>query len=386
MIDFPLFPYITNGKSKQSAFTYDIGTIVYEVFSKYLTENLIYRQIDVLVNGFSPYTKKMPKYEVINAYTGDDKDILVGQTLFNNEEVEIQEQISILDNIDSSGDIDISHAETKRQLSYLLTNDLTLETQVSINNTINSNKVMFQPFDEFDLDIISYTLSQTDSNFYLDRKITVIEKDALIYLGKDPNQPKARAWLRKRYSKIAGKQIVVIEKNNTSKILYNKYVVFDKIVCDVSGKKSLKSIEVFVGGEIYNNILREDTINVYKKDFTSIKNSKYPKAILLIFNLQLLRFSSYQINKNIIQVSSSYFVNILKITSKNKMTTYTIIKDYLNQFIDNKVIVQSFEYDAQNQSWLLHFIELTTRDLTILMNSRKDYLSRARKFTDLLLE
>lgn len=379
MIDFPLFKYMNNGRSKKSAFNYDIGTVVYDILSKSMNDSLIYRQMDVLVNNFSPYSRKIPKYKVIHKNKGKDKDILINQSTYNNQKIEIKEQVSLLDTINDD-------TNEKREILELLKDDLTPETRVHINKTIKSNKLMFQPFDGFDLDIISYTLNHADSNFYLNRKIVIPEIDILRYFGKDPKQPKNRKWLRDRYQKISKKRIVVVEKRANSKKSSTHYItfpVFDTVDME-TGNYSLKSIEIIVGNEIYNNILREDTINVYKKDFLSIKNSKYPDAILLIYNLQLLRFSSYQINKNTVQIATSYFIDIIKIKSKNKVMIHSVIQDYLNQFIDNNVIINSFEYIPQQQSWILYFIDLTDRDLKILINSRKDYYLSAQKFTHLL--
>lgn len=387
MVDFPLYPYLSNAKSVSSAFNYDIGVIVYDIYSKFRNDNPVYKQLDILVERFSPHgTKKLPKYEVVNDNSSKD-DILLSQTTLDNEYVEIKEQVSLLDKVDEYNTIDTTNIDAQTELSYLLNNDLTPDTKVFVDNIVNTNKIMFQPFDDFDLDIISYVINHADSNFYIDRKIRIVEKDILIYLGKNPNQTKSRTWLQNRINKIVGRHIIVVEKKKDStKVLYDKYVIFDRVVFDITEKNSFKSMDLYISNAIYNNILREDTINVYRDDFLTIKNSKYPDAILLIYNLQLLRFSSYQMNKITVQVSTSYFVDILKIKTKNKRTIHLTIQDYLNQFVLNKVIIQSFDYDVDNGSWSITFIELTDRDLKVLMNSRKNYQVKAKIFTHLLTD
>ena len=387
LLDFPLYPYLSNAKSINSAFNYDIGIVIYDVYSKFKNENPVYKQLDILIERFSPHGgKKLPKYDVIND-NKNKEDIILSQTTLDNDYIEIQEQVSLLDKVDEHNNIEITNIDVKQQLSYLLNNDLTLDTKVFVDNIVNTNKIMFQPFDDFDLDIISYVLNHADSNFYIDRKIRITERDILIYLDKDPNQTKPRMWLQNRINKIVGRHIVVVEKKkDSSKVLYDKYLVFDRVTFDITENNSLKSIDLYISNTIYNNILKEDTINVYRDDFLSIKNSKYPDAILLIYNLQLLRFSSYQMNKVTAQLSTSYFVDIIKIKVKSKQKIYSIITEYLNQFVVNKVIIQSFDYNIQNDSWLITFIELTDRDLNVLMNSRKNYKLQAKIFTNLLTD
>lgn len=377
MIDFPLFDYMTNPRSQNSAFNYDIGIVIFPIFYQSINENLIYRQMDALVGVFSPYTRTLPKYEIdrtTNNLILPSRDI--------SEEFQSQEQISLFE---KPNIFDISQDELG-ELQYLLDANNTNILNNKLVTILKRNKIIVQHFDNYDLDIISYTLNHMDSNFYTTQKIRVVEKDILEYLGKDPNQSVYRKWLHTRFNKLVEKSICFIrnESEEGEETLKSKtYSVFDSVDLNITGKNMLKSIDVVVSKTIFQNILREDTINVYKKDFLSIKNSQYPSAIVLIYNLQLLRFSTYQLDEDSINLDSAYFIDLIEIKEKSRKKQNTIIQEYLNQFVNNKVILQDYEYIPHQQIWKLHFINLTKTDLNLLVNSRKDYTLSSKKYTAL---
>lgn len=378
MIDFPLYEYFNNIKSKRSAFNYDIGSVVYNVISHSINDSPIYRQIDYIIPTFSSYNKRKKEYDLITKENQKEKDIVLQREKIINSEknISVTEQISFMNAFD--GDI-------KNELISLLEDDINSNTKIFLNKLIQKNQILFQPFDNYDLEIIAITLSKIDSNFYVTREIGAYEKDVLEELGKDPKQPKNRVWLRNRYKKISSSQIVMVEKpENAPQIEYDRFNVFQRVKFTIDPTNSTKMIRVFVSEKIYNDILKEDTINVYKEDFVNIKNSKYPDAVVLIFNFQLLRISAYQRGKTNMKVSTSLFINSLSIKEKNKVKINEIIENYLNQFIEKEVIIKSYSYVPKQQAWDLSFIQLTEKDLRTLVNTRKNYSLTAENSIPLL--
>ena len=371
MIDFPLYECITNIRSKKSLFTYDIGFTVYNIMLKFFGEDTIYRHIDYLIPIVSSYTKATPKYNLIPSKNDNGSDVMIErETIIDNSDTyAIKEQVSIFDNVDN---------DTKEELKELLRNELNSDVKIFLNKLVKKNQMMFQPFDNQDIEIFAASMNKIDSNFYIDRKIKCIANDILEDLGKDPTQGKNKRWLKNKYNKMQGKNIILIAKDHADgEIVYEKFSIVQEVVFYTKNKQSI--IELTVSDKVYNDILKEDTINVYKKDFLTIKNSKFPDAVVLIFNFQLLRISAYQRGKNNMKVSTSFFVNSLNIKEKSNVKIKEIITDYINLFITKKVIVKAYEYVPKQQAWYLQFFDLTTKDLTSLVNIRKNYTSVVEK-------
>lgn len=363
--EYPLYKYITHAYSINSSMRYDIGEYVYKNVSDSLLSSMVFRTFDFLMDSFSPSTKKLPKYKVINIIDNETKE---------NRKVFINENI---DSTNKEGFFIDDYADELKDNLSILDMDFDNLSLSDIKMIIKNNRYMFDNLDEDDLSLISVVLDNIDSFFYVNRQIIITEKETLETLGKKVTTD-TRRWLRKRISRLAKKKIFSIKENEedegSNKIL--EYSIFQSVELDYNTNKKnshLKSIKIVISEHIYNAILKEDTINVYKSEFLKMRYSNLPKTVLLIYQIQLLRISAYLMNNDYIEIRDSFFIDILKLNTKSISKVHESITNYLNEFKKNKVMVQEFNYDYDKDLWYIKFIKLTNKDLVTLVNQRKDY-------------
>lgn len=378
MIQYPLLPYIRNKKSLNSIFNYDIGLPIYMLFKNNIIEDNIYR----LPDSFIPFpvvsTNKTPRIDVV-------EDIINGKkTKVIQKRKEIQGSSNLVA-YETIHLMDLFPDNAKEQLEGLIPDETYSRSDIILKQLDNKQKLIIKPYDQQDINIIGIILSKIDDNFYVTKRINLRLVDVLKELGLNPYEKKNKAALRNRLEKLRYKSVRLMEKSKgTETPFVSSFSFLDVIETAIVENSNAQTVTVTLSDKIYSDILKEDTINVYKDDFLSIKNSKYSNAIVLIYQFQLLRFSSHQRGKHSQSVASDFFIDTLNITYKNKKKRNDIIIEHLEQFVNTKVIIESYEYLPECDAWLLNFIKLTKTDLTMLLNKRKNYATLSSKTLPLI--
>lgn len=372
MVNYPFYKAFTNTSSIKSALKYDIRLVTLYAYGLAINSDfIIYRQLDVFT-VFNIF-KKSNRRKVVSKPKLDGENLVLSTS--REAAFTIYEQ-----NLDIK-DL-LEHPDLpQREKDFLLMASKNFGAYQESQNWIEVIKffsTFLRDFDETDQELFSYILSQISQSFYVDRKISFSEKEALMALGKNHTSGKNKTWLRDRTQKLRYKSLKLLD-SESNKVIDSCATLFQDVQLSVrvdnNSLRKYKIITVVASDELFKRILREDTINVYRNDFVSVKESSKPYATLLLYHLQLLRINYHIIGKTETKIPTSYFEDKIDIVNLDKIDAIEEIRSCLNIYKEKGIFIKYFNYDEKYDIWKLTFFPFKKHDANMLINSKKNYKS-----------
>ncbi|MBP3915034.1 hypothetical protein [Clostridium sp.] len=372
MVNYPFFDSFVDLRSKKSALKYDLSLVaLYACGIAINSDFIIYRQLDYFTK-YNIFTKSSKKKLDVRKFCDNNKNIIISNERHKSGNTIIDQQINVTSLIENN-------VLPESQKEFLLNAAKNFELYKDNKDWFEVVKYLMsflRDYDETDQELFSYILSQISQSFYIDRKISFTEKDALISLGKDHKSGNNKKWLRARTQKLRWKSLKIMDAA-TNRVTDSCATVFQDVQLsygvDNNKLKKYKVITVVASDELYKRILKEDTINVYRNDFVSVRESDKPYATFLLYHLQLLRINMHIINKSSTKLPTSFFESKIDLSNMDKIDAIEEIRGCLKIYEEKKIFIKSFSYDDKYDIWNITFFPFKKHDVNMLINSKKDY-------------
>lgn len=236
--------------------------------------------------------------------------------------------------------------------------DYSLHTLVS--QELLSEEKILRSIDNTDLEIFRSVISLRDNKqFFENRKVYVTIGDLVRATYGSDNKKNYNA-VKERLMKMANVTFNVIEPNRTL-----VFGIFDRL--DIQPLGNGEIAEITINEEIHQNYVKGQVIRAYSDRLASFQNKA---SQTLIFPLQKERFLCYFRQTGYSATFDyTYFIHKVQFRSKRKDVNLALIEQCLQDFVTQKVTVES--YERKRDSFLINFFPVETYEVEDLLGNQQ---------------
>lgn len=229
-----------------------------------------------------------------------------------------------------------------------------------VSQDILSEEKMLRAIDNTDLEIFRAVIAMRDNKLFFENRKVYVSIGDLVRSTYGSDNKQSYDAVKERLMKMANVTFNVIEPQRTL-----VFGIFDRL--DIQPLGNGEIAEITINEEIHQNYVKGQVIRAYSDRLASFENKA---SQTLIFPLQKERFLCYFRQTGYsAKFDYTYFIHKVQFRSKRKDVNLALIEECLQDFVNQKVTVES--YVRSRDSFLINFFPVESYEVEDLLGNQQ---------------